>query len=83
MMLRATTVVRRPAVKPERVADNVTLDHEGRNRRRIALKGEGGLDFLLDLDMAIVRLTQDASGHESLVALTGTYHNLVRMWAEP
>ena len=39
--------------------------------------------LLFDLDMAIVRLTRDASGHESLVALTGTYHNLLRMWAEP
>ena len=59
-MLRATTVVRRPAVKPERVADNVTLDHEGRHRRRIALKGEGGLDFLLDLDKATVLNDGDA-----------------------
>jgi PKHD-type hydroxylase len=39
--------------------------------------------LLFDLDMAIVRLTQDAAGHESLVPLTGTYHNLLRMWAEP
>jgi PKHD-type hydroxylase len=39
--------------------------------------------LLFDLDMAIVRLTQDAPGHESLVSLTGSYHNLLRMWAEP
>jgi PKHD-type hydroxylase len=39
--------------------------------------------LLFDLDMAIVRLSQDASGHESLVSLTGTYHNLLRMWAAP
>lgn len=51
-MLRATTIVRKPAVKPERVADSVTLDHEGRQRRRIALHGERGLAFLLDLDKA-------------------------------
>lgn len=38
--------------------------------------------LLFDLDMAIVRLTRDTPGHESLVALTGTYHNLLRMWAE-
>ncbi len=37
--------------------------------------------LLFDLDMAIVRLTQDAPGHESLVSLTGCYHNLLRMWA--
>jgi urease accessory protein len=51
-MLRATTVVRKAAVKPDRVADTVVLDHDGRHRRRVALKGEGGLDFLLDLDRA-------------------------------
>jgi urease accessory protein len=59
-MLRATAVVRKPAVKPERVADTVTLDHEGRHRRRVALKGEGGLDFLLDLDKAAVLNDGDA-----------------------
>ena len=51
-MLRATSVVRKAAVKPDRVADVVTLDHEGRHRRRVALKGEGGLDFLVDLEKA-------------------------------
>lgn len=39
--------------------------------------------LLFELDMAIVRLTQDAPGHASVVSLTGLYHNLLRMWAEP
>ena len=39
--------------------------------------------LLFDLDMAIVRLTQDVKGHPGLVSLTGSYHNLLRMWAEP
>ncbi len=39
--------------------------------------------LLFDLDMAILRLTQDAPGHDSLVSLTGSYHNLLRMWAAP
>jgi len=39
--------------------------------------------LLFDLDMAIVRLTNDAANHPSLVTLTGTYHNLLRMWAAP
>ena len=30
-------------------ADKVTLDYEDRCRRRIAMKGDGGLPFLLDL----------------------------------
>jgi PKHD-type hydroxylase len=38
--------------------------------------------LLFDMDMAIVRLTREAPGHEALVALTGCYHNLLRMWAE-
>jgi urease accessory protein len=59
-MLRATAVVRKPAVKPDRVTDTVTLDHEDRHRRRAALKGEGGLDFLLDLDKAAVLNDGDA-----------------------
>ncbi len=59
-MLRATSVLRKPAVRPEKVVDTVTLDHEGRNRRRIALKGDGGFDFLLDLDKAVVLNDGDA-----------------------
>ncbi len=59
-MLRATAVVRKAAVKPDRVADTVVLDHEGRHRRRVALKGEGGLDFLLDLDKAVALADGDA-----------------------
>jgi len=39
--------------------------------------------LLFDLDMAILRLTRDVPGHASLVGLTGTYHNLLRMWATP
>lgn len=38
--------------------------------------------LLFDLDMAIIRLTQEAPRSEALVPLTGTYHNLLRMWAE-
>ena len=60
MTLRATAVVRKPAVKPERVIDRVTLDHEGRSRRRIALKCEGGLEVLLDLDKATTLNDGDA-----------------------
>ena len=39
--------------------------------------------LLFDLDMAIVRLSRDVPGHAALVDLTGSYHNLVRMWGEP
>ncbi len=51
-MIRATSVVRKLAVKPERVNDSVTLDHEYRHRRRIRLTSDGDLEFLLDLEKA-------------------------------
>ncbi|MFG1222386.1 urease accessory protein UreE [Xanthobacter wiegelii] len=59
-MIRATTVVRRPAVRPEKVADEITLDHHARHRRRFALTADGGLSFLLDLDKATVLDDGDA-----------------------
>lgn len=59
-MIRATTIVRRLAVKPEQVADTITLDHDDRHRRRIALKADGGLAFLLDLEKATVLEDGDA-----------------------
>ena len=59
-MLRAVAVVRRAAVSADRVVDTVTLDHEGRNRRRIALRADAGLEFLLDLDRAAALADGDA-----------------------
>ncbi|WP_374574010.1 Fe2+-dependent dioxygenase [Phenylobacterium sp.] len=39
--------------------------------------------LLFEMDIAIQRLaTRLGQGEESVVALTGTYHNLLRMWAE-
>ncbi|HUQ52740.1 MAG TPA: Fe2+-dependent dioxygenase [Gammaproteobacteria bacterium] len=38
---------------------------------------------LFDLDVAVQRLAVElGQAHASVVALTGTYHNLLRMWAE-
>ena len=59
-MLRATAIVRAPAVNPERVVDVVYLDHEARHRRRVALTGEAGIAFLLDLERASVVRGGDA-----------------------
>jgi urease accessory protein len=50
-MPRVTTIVRKPAVKVDRVVDTITLDHEARNRRQGALRAEGGTEIRLDLDM--------------------------------
>lgn len=38
---------------------------------------------LFDLDMAIQGLKQRAGNEAEEVALTGVYHNLLRLWAEP
>src|SRR5688572_9296331 len=38
---------------PAGSVDRVVLDAEDRHRRRIALKGERGMEFLLDLDEAV------------------------------
>jgi urease accessory protein len=40
--------------------DRVVLDHDGRHRRRLALTGEGGTEFLLDLPEA--RALRDGDG---------------------
>ena len=39
--------------------------------------------LLHDLDMAILALRSTHGDDATSVALTGTYHNLLRMWAEP
>lgn len=38
--------------------------------------------LLFEMDNAIQQLTADVSDHPSLIQLTGTYHNLLRRWAE-
>jgi urease accessory protein len=83
-MLRATAVVRKAAVKPDRVADTVVLDHDGRHRRRVALKGEGGLDFLLDLDKAAALADGDAVRLEDgrLVEVRAAPQALIEIRAE-
>ncbi|AWN49802.1 urease accessory protein UreE [Methylobacterium terrae] len=49
-MQRATTIVRKAAVRPDAVADEVALDHAARSRRSAELTARGGLAFRLDLD---------------------------------
>jgi urease accessory protein len=66
------------------VADTVTLDHEGRQRRRIALIGEGGLDFLLDLEKATALNDGDALKLEDgrLVQVKAAPQRLLEVRAE-
>lgn len=41
-------------------ADTIVLDHEGRHRRRVAMKGTRGTEFLLDLPEAVALRGGDA-----------------------
>jgi PKHD-type hydroxylase len=47
------------------------------------VRGDAERTLLFDLDMSIIRLTRDHPGDPALIGLTGVYHNLLRMWAEP
>ena len=48
------------------------------------VRDEAQRRVLFDLDLSVQRLaTELGQAHASVVALTGTYHNLLRMWADP
>ena len=46
------------------------------------IRDDGQRTILFDLDLAIQRLGADVPNHPSMVQLTGTYHNLLRRWAD-
>lgn len=46
------------------------------------VRDDGERRMLFELDLAIRQLTRDVPEHPSLLALTGTYHNLLRRWAD-
>jgi urease accessory protein len=83
-MIRASTITRRERVDPEHVVDVITLDHGDRHRRRIALKADGGTDFLLDLDKADVLYDGDAIALETgwLVEVRAATEKLVEIRAQ-
>ena len=59
-MIRATHIVRRDALLGGEIVDRVVLDHGDRHRRRVAMRGAGGLGFLLDLPEPAVLEDGDA-----------------------
>jgi len=90
-MIRATQVrgQHRWTVAP---ADTVVLDFDGRHRRRMAMTGTHGLEFLLDLENAVAlrggdalvlddgRLIEVVAAPEPLLEIKGTDpHHLVRV----
>jgi urease accessory protein len=80
-MQRAAKIVRRAAVRAERVVDTITLDHEARHRRRVALTGDAGTQFLLDLAQASVLDDGDALALEdgSLVQVKAAPERLIEV----
>src|SRR5258708_2301863 len=90
-MIRATQV-RAQHRWTQAPADTVVLDFDGRHRRRMAMTGTRGLEFLLDLENAVVlrggdalvlddgRLVEVVAAPEPLAEIRGTdpYH-LVRV----
>ncbi|WP_457104262.1 urease accessory protein UreE [Methylobacterium sp. P5_C11] len=59
-MIRATRILRRDALSGGEIVDRVVLDHGDRHRRRVAMRGAGGLGFLLDLPAPTVLEDGDA-----------------------
>jgi urease accessory protein len=59
-MIRATSILRRDTISGGEIIDRVVLDHGDRHRRRVAMRGTGGLRFLLDLPESAVLEDGDA-----------------------
>ena len=82
-MIRATDVKGQHHFK-EAAADTVVLDFDDRHRRRMAMTGTRGLEFLLDLETAVAlrggdalvledgRLVEVVAAPESLIEIRGT-----------
>lgn len=83
-MQRATTLVRKPAVRPDAVVDTVVLDHAARGRASGHLHAEGGLAFDLALAKAATIEDGDALRLEDgrLVAVRAAPEALLEVRAE-
>ena len=90
-MMRATKVLPAGEWDRARAADEIELPHDGRHRRRVAMRATGDTVFLLDLaettllrdgdglqleDGRVVRVVAAA---ESIAEITGERHLLVRL----
>lgn len=90
-MIRATRVL--PAGTWDRALeiDRVELTHDGRHRRRIAMRGQGGTELLLDLVEAVHlrngdglvfedgRIVRVVAASEPVVEIAGDAHLLTRV----
>lgn len=90
-MNRATAVLVAGTWDHSSEADRIALTHENRHRRRIAMKGEGGTDFLLDLPEAAhlrdgdglaledARVVRVVAAAEPVLEIMGDAHLLSRL----
>ncbi|MBP6268136.1 MAG: 2OG-Fe(II) oxygenase, partial [Rhizobacter sp.] len=75
VLYSATTVHRvEPVTRGERLASFFWLQS--------MVRDDGQRQLLHDMDMNLLQLRQQQGDTEPLIALTGSYHNLLRMWAE-
>ncbi|KQP03244.1 urease accessory protein UreE [Methylobacterium sp. Leaf93] len=83
-MLRATAIVRKAAIRPDAVADTVTLDHSGRQGAAAILTGAGGVSFTLALAKAASIEDGDAFRLEDgrLVTVRAAAESLLEVRAE-
>jgi urease accessory protein len=83
-MPTATTIVRRAAVRADRVADTVSLDHAGRTATAGSLVAEGGLGFAVALAKAAILEDGDALRLDDgrLVAVRAAAEALLEVRAE-
>ncbi|MCA3625160.1 MAG: urease accessory protein UreE [Methylobacterium sp.] len=82
-MIRATEVIALGDWRGD-PADTVVLDFDDRHRRRFAMEGVGGLNFLLDLHEAVALRTGDALKLEDgrIVEVVGASEPLAEIRAE-
>jgi PKHD-type hydroxylase len=75
VLYSATTVHRvEPVTRGERLASFFWLQS--------MVRDDGRRQLLHDMDMNLMELRKEQGDIEPVIALTGTYHNLLRMWAE-
>ena len=75
VLYSATTVHRvEPVMRGERLASFFWLQS--------MVRDDGQRQLLHDMDMNLMTLRRQQGDAEPVVALTGTYHNLMRMWSE-
>jgi urease accessory protein len=90
-MIRATSVLPSGQWDRAQEADKIELPHDGRHRRRVAMRGAGDTVFLLDLSDATLlrdgdglqledgRVVRVVAAAEPIVEITGDPHLLARL----